>query len=338
LPMPSFPFDSPRAAQRLAWLRGLPGHARFTLERASSDAGYRSYWRATGGEGSRIVMDAPPALEPVAPWLRVRTLLAAGGVRVPEVLAEDVEQGFVLLEDLGPHTCLHCLTPATADTLFAAAIEQLLRVQAITPPPDMACYDRAFLLRELGLFEQWFLRRHLGIELAAAQARQLSACWDCLLASALAQPQVLVHRDFMPRNLIPHGDTVAVIDFQDALRGPIAYDAASLFKDAFISWPEADVQRWLAYYHRRARAAGLPVPEWAQFVRDVELIGVQRHLKILGVFARLHYRDNKPQYLRDAARFVAYLEAALPRWPQLAALAELIARRVRPALSAAAGA
>jgi len=332
--MPPFPSDSPRAAQRLAWLSGVLGHARFTLERASNDAGCRSYWRVTGEGGSRVLMDAPPALEPVAPWLRVRVLLAAGGVCVPRVLAEDVEQGFVLLEDLGPSTCLHLLTSATADALFAAAIEQLLRVQAIAPPPEMACYDRAFLLRELGLFEEWFLRRHLGIDLAAADAQTLAAGWEFLVESALAQPQVLVHRDFMPRNLIPQGETVAVIDFQDAVRGPIAYDVASLFKDAFISWPEADVQRWFADYHHRARAAGLPVPQWAQFVRDVELIGVQRHLKILGVFARLHYRDGKLRYLQDAARFVAYLDAVLPRWPQLAALAELIARRVRPALAA----
>jgi len=326
--------DSARAAQRQHWLRGVLGRTDLTLARASNDAGFRSYWRAVSDGRSLIVMDAPPALEPVAPWLRVHALLDAGGVRVPGVLAQDAGQGFVLLEDLGPDTCLHLLSSVTADALFAGAIEQLLHMQAIAPPPDLPAYDAALLMRDLRLFDEWFLGRHLGVTLDETSARRLLEVFRFLIEAALLQPQVLVHRDFMPRNLIKTGDAIAVIDFQDAVCGPIAYDVLSLFKDAFISWPEADVGRWTRQYHQRAQSAGLPVPDWARFARDFDLIGVQRHLKVLGIFARLAHRDGKPQYIADAVRFVAYLQAVIPRYPELAALDEILARHVRPVLAA----
>jgi len=317
--------DSTRATQRQRWLHTVLGNAGFTLERASHDAGFRSYWRVLTGERSLIVMDAPPDLEPVAPWLRVHALLDAGGVRVPAVLADDREQGFLLLEDLGPKTCLEQLTPANADALFTAAIDQLLRMQAITPPADLADYDTPLLLRDLRLFDQWFLGRHLDITLDEMRQRRLFEVYRFLIESILAQPQVLVHRDFMPRNLIHSGDTVAVIDFQSAVRGPIAYDLASLTKDAFISWSEDNIERWNRHYHQRALAAGLPVPQWTQFQRDLDLIWVHRHLKILGIFARLAHRDGKPRYLLDAARFGGYLNTVVPRYPELAALDEILA-------------
>jgi len=326
--------DSVRAAQRQRWLHNVLGRTEFTLERASNDAGFRSYWRAVSDGRSLIVMDAPPALEPVAPWLRIHALLDAGGVRVPGVLAQDAGQGFVLLEDLGPDTCLQLLSSVTADALFTAAIEQLLRVQAIAPPADLPVYDAALLMRDLRLFDEWFLGRHLGVTLDETSARRLPEVFRFLIEAALAQPQVLVHRDFMLRNLIKSGDAIAVIDFQDAVRGPMAYDVLSLTKDAFISWPEAEVERWAGQYHQRAQSAGLPVPEWARFVRDFDLIGVQRHLKVLGVFARLAHRDGKPQYIADAARFVAYLQAVIPRYPELAALDDILALYVCPALAA----
>ncbi|HEU0307048.1 MAG TPA: phosphotransferase, partial [Lysobacter sp.] len=192
------------------------------------------------------------------------------------------------------------------------------------------------LQRDAGLFEEWFLRRHLGIELDCGEAEQLQRVQRRLMDNALAQPRVLTHRDFMPRNLMPVADGPAVLDFQDCVIGPIAYDPVSLFKDAFLSWPLARVDGWLARYHARALEAGLPVPPRERFLRDADWLGMQRHLKILGIFARLHYRDGKPKYLPDAPRFIAYLDEVLPRYPELAALRELLDTRIRPAMRQAA--
>jgi aminoglycoside/choline kinase family phosphotransferase len=324
-----------RAAERLAWARAATGDAHLELARASTDAGFRSYWRAaTGGANSVIVMDSPPDREDVRPWLRMRELLEGGGVRVPRVLARDVEAGFLLLEDLGADTYLQVIHAENADTLFEAAIGQLLKLQAIACPPDLPAYDEALLARELRLFDEWYLGRHLHAAPDCGELEQLDAAYRRLIDAALAQPQVLVHRDFMPRNLMPADDGPAVLDFQDAVRGPIAYDALSLFKDAFLSWPEARVGDWLAQYHARAAAAGLPVPPLERFRRDADLIGIQRHLKVIGIFARLHHRDGKPRYLADVPRFFGYLDEVLPRYPEFDALAAIIDRHVRPALTA----
>lgn len=334
---PAPPTDDARAAARRDWARAAADAPALDLERASMDAGFRSYWRGiadpgTAAERSLIVMDSPPDKEDVRPWLRIRDLLASGGVRVPRVLAEDAEQGFLLLEDLGRETYLHAIGADNADALFEDALEQLLRLQAIAPPADLPAYDEALLTRELRLFDEWFLGRHLGIALDCADLEALDLVHRRLIDAALSQPQVLVHRDFMPRNLMPAADGPAVLDFQDAVRGPIAYDALSLFRDAFLSWPEHRVAGWLERYHARAAAAGLPVPPLAQFVRDADWIGVQRHLKVMGIFARLHHRDAKPKYLADAPRFLAYLDAVVPKYPELAPLGALLDRHVRPAL------
>ncbi len=333
-PSPAFPAPAERDPQRLAWARASLDDPTATLERASVDAGHRSYWRSTGTGPARIVMDAPPGLEDVRPWLRIRDLLETHGVRVPQVLARDIDHGFLLLEDLGPHTLAQTITAASADADFDAAITQLLKLQAITPPADLPVFGEALLQRDAGLFEEWFLRRHLGLVSDCSASDRLELVQRRLMDNALGQPKVLVHRDFMPRNLMPVGGGPAVLDFQDMVLGPIAYDPVSLFKDAFLSWPLARVDGWLAHYHARALAAGLPVPPLPRFLRDADWLGVQRHLKILGIFARLSHRDGKPKYLADAPRFIAYLDEVLPRHEALAPLAKLIQSQVKPAMRA----
>ena len=326
----------PRAAARTDWARAATGDAGLMLERASMDAGFRSYWRGRTADGTVIVMDSPPDKEDVRPWLYVRTLIGDSGVRVPDVLAGDEEAGFLLLEDLGHHTYLHVIDADNADALFDAAIGQLLMLQATPVPEGFPAYDEALLARELRLFDEWFLGRHLGATLDCGDLEQLERVYRRLIDAALAQPRVLVHRDFMPRNLMPSGgDGPAMLDFQDAVLGPIAYDPICLFKDAFLSWPEHRIDAWLDRYHARALAAGLPVPSLAQFRRDADWIGVHRHLKVIGIFARLNHRDHKPKYVADVARFFAYLDGVLPKYPELAPLADLIARHVKPALVAA---
>lgn len=329
--------DTARERQRLSWARGATGEPSLSLERASTDAGFRSYWRTAGIAGpSLVVMDSPPRLEDVRPWLRMRDLLERGGVRVPRVLARDEEAGFLLMEDLGRHTGLQAIDESNADALFEAAFDQLLRLQAIAPPADLPAYDEALLGRELRLFDEWYLGRHLGLEPDCGVLETLDLVYRRLIDAALAQPRVLVHRDYMLRNLMPlDGDGVAVLDFQDAVHGPLAYDPMSLFKDAFISWPPERIEAWLARYHQRAAAAGLPVPGLERFRRDVDWIGMQRHLKVIGIFARLHHRDGKPKYLADVPRFFGYLEEVLPRYPELDPLRRLLDERVRPRLAAA---
>lgn len=336
----------PRADARNAWTREVLCDPDAIPVRASTDAGFRSYWRVHTPDGdgllaSAIVMDSPPDKEDVRPWLQVRALLEAGGVRVPGVLAEDVEAGFLLLEDLGADTYLHVIDAGNANLLFDQAIGQLLKLQAIAPPAGMPAYDETMLARELRLFDEWFCGHHLGMNLDCGDLESLDGAYRILIDAALAQPQVLVHRDFMPRNLMPVQGRMAdgspagpaVLDFQDAVRGPIAYDPVSLFKDAFLSWPPSRVAIWLEHYHARALEAGLPVPPLPRFLRDAELIGVQRHLKVIGIFARLNHRDGKPKYLTDVPRFFTYLDEVLPRYPELAGLHRFIEHKVKPAIA-----
>ena len=322
-----------RESARLQWARQALGDDEAMLRRASVDAGHRSYWRSSGRGQDHIVMDSPPGLEDVRPWLQMRDLLEQGGVRVPQVLSRDVEAGFLLLEDLGGPNLGHVLEESNADAYFDAAITQLLRLQAIAVPEGMGDFGEALLQRDAGLFEEWFLRRHLGIELDCDESDGLELAQRRLMDNALGQHKVLTHRDFMPRNLMPTEPELAVLDFQDCVRGPIAYDPISLFKDAFLSWPLPRVDAWLAQYHQRAQQAGLPVPPLAQFQRDADWMGVQRHLKILGIFSRLHYRDGKSKYLADVPRFIRYLEEVLPRHPALQPLLDLLHDRIKPALA-----
>jgi len=322
-----------RAEQRLQWTRQALGDPQAALERASVDAGMRSYWRSHGQGPSRIVMDSPPGLDDPRPWLAMRELLHGGGVRVPQVLAADVEAGLLLLEDLGGPTLAQVFDDGNADALVDASIEQLLRLQRIAPPAGMGEFGEALLQRDAGLFEEWFLRRHLGLQLDCGDSERLELVQRRLMDNALGQPKVLTHRDFMPRNLMPVADGPAVLDFQDCVRGPIAYDPVSLFKDTSVSWPLARVDGWLARYHARAQQAGLPVPPLERFLRDADWMGVQRHLKNLGIFCRLHYRDGKSWYLTNVPRFIAYLDEVLPRHAPLQPLQQLLEERVKPALA-----
>lgn len=323
-----------RARQRAGFADSHLTHGSAQLQAISGDAGTRSYWRLPG---HGVVMDAPPTLNNLQAWLHMRAVLEAGGVRVPRLLAQDTEQGFLLIEDLGDRNLLDVIRTDNADDYFGAAIEQLLRLQPIVPPRSPGRFDDHLLTRDLKLFEDWFVSRLLGLEVDDEALTAWRASCKLLIGQAQRQPQVLVHRDFMPRNLMPTGDSLAVIDFQDAVIGPIAYDPMSLFKDAFVSWPQERIEHWLQDYHRKALAARLPVPAWPVFRRDVDLLGVHRHLKILGIFARLSLRDHKPAYLDDAPRFIAYLDAVLPRYPELQALQRWLDYRVWPAWQARTG-
>jgi N-acetylmuramate 1-kinase len=322
--------NDPRSAQRLVWAREALKNPQLQLERASADAGFRSYWRTSHQGQTYIVMDSPPDKEDVKPWLNLRAHFENGEVYVPQVLAEDIDNGFLLLNDLGSQTLLHVINLGNADAFFDQAIDQLLRIQQLPIPEQMPHYDEALLQRELSLFDEWFLKRHLGIEIECEEWDVIESAYRLLINRALQQAKVLVHRDFMPRNLMPHQDQLAVLDFQDAVHGPIAYDALSLFKDAFHSWPEENVQQWLAHYHRRATDAGLPVPQWKEFRKDADWIGLHRHLKVIGIFARLNYRDNKPKYLADAPRFFDYLDGVLPYYEEFNTFHHYLKNKVYP--------
>ncbi|WP_158891507.1 MULTISPECIES: aminoglycoside phosphotransferase family protein [unclassified Pseudomonas] len=297
-----------------------------SLTAASSDASFRRYFRWAGEGRSLIVMDAPPPQEDCRPFVQVAALLAEAGVHVPRILAQDLERGFLLLSDLGQLTYLEVINAANADDYFAAAIEALLAFQRKQPTNgSLPLYDEALLARELALFPEWYVGRELDTSLSETQRERWQAVCRLLIDSALAQPQVLVHRDFMPRNLMLSTPNPGVLDFQDAVIGPVTYDITSLFKDAFLSWPEPLVQRWLLGYWERARAAGVPVQaEFADFQRASDLMGVQRHLKVMGIFARIWHRDGKPRYVADTPRFLAYIRTVVARRPELADLGALL--------------
>ncbi|WP_043308153.1 aminoglycoside phosphotransferase family protein [Pseudomonas sp. ML96] len=297
-----------------------------SLAPASSDASFRRYFRWQAEGRSLILMDAPPPQEDCRPFVKVAAMLAGAGVHVPRILAEDLERGFLVLDDLGSQTWLEVLSAGNADALFEQALQALVAFQQLPVDSQLPPYDDALLRRELQLFPDWYLQRHLGVELNAQQQGQWQQVCDLLVDSALAQPRVFVHRDYMPRNLMLSEPNPGILDFQDAVHGPLSYDVTSLFKDAFLSWPEERVQGWLQRYWQLAGAAGLVVPaEFAEFHRASDLMGVQRHLKVIGIFARICHRDGKPKYLADVPRFFAYIEAVLARRPELAVLGELLA-------------
>lgn len=314
-----------RRDQLDAWCAQRLGTPHVELAPASADASFRRYFRVHSGHDSFIAMDAPPEHGSQAVFLRVADLMREAGVHAPKVHAADLDRGFLLLEDLGPDTYLDVLDAGNADRLFGDAIDALVLWQASTRKGVLAPYDRDLLHGELSLFPDWFVARHMDRRLSGDQQAALADVFRLLEDNALDQPQVFVHRDYMPRNLVPSRPNPGVIDFQDAVTGAITYDLVSLFRDAFVSWPEESVSRWVDHYRQRATRAGLPVDgDPAAFRRAFDLMGVQRHLKVIGIFARLQYRDGKNGYLADTPRFFAYLRDVAPRYRELRPLLDLL--------------
>lgn len=324
----SQPHD-PRLAQLADWLATLeaPVTRPDTLRAASADASFRRYFRVDAADGGTlIVMDAPPPQEDVRPFVQVAQLFGATGVTVPQVLAQDVERGFLLLSDLGNSTYLKQLNADTAHKLYIDAIEALVLLQAQSRPGQLPVYDRELLHRELMLFPDWYLGKHLNATLDEKQAADLNKVFEILLANNLAQPQVYVHRDYHSRNLmVLDKGNPGILDFQDAVYGPITYDLVSLLRDAYIQWDEEMVLDWAIRYWERARRAGLPVShDIDAFYRDFEFMGLQRHLKVLGIFARLYHRDGKDGYLNDIPLVMEYTRKTAYRYKEFAPLVKLL--------------
>jgi len=337
LPTVTWSDDTRRAAFE-AWFAPLVsahGLDARSLRPASADASFRRYLRvdrASAGGDSLVVMDAPPPQEDVRPFVDIAHRIGRAGLHGPQVLAADVERGFLLLTDLGARLYLPVLKTAVADgdlrgveTLMRDAVSALVHWQTKVDAEGLPAYDDALLRRELALFPEWCVQREFGVTWDDRLQGYWQRVCDALVASALAQPTVAVHRDWMPRNLMVCEPNPGILDFQDAVRGPITYDVASLLRDAFISWPESQEIDWAVRYWQQARAAGLPVDEdFGEFWRQLEWMGLQRHLKVLGIFCRLKHRDGKPHYSEDLPRFFAYARKAAMRYQPLAPLMPLL--------------
>ena len=316
------------------WLAARFAGRPFTLAPASEDASFRRYFRVSFGSDDRslIAMDAPPGKEDCRPFLHVARLFGASGAHVPAIEAEDLALGFLLLEDLGGTTYLDELDAGAAhtgraDELYLAAIDTLVKIQCASIEDALPPYDDALLRRELNLFPEWYVARHLRVTLAPGDAAILEESFEAIIANNLAQPRVYVHRDYHSRNLMVCARLPGVIDFQDAVHGPVTYDLVSLLKDAYIRWDEERIIDWCVRYWEKARKAGLPVgDDFHAFYRDFEWMGVQRHLKVAGIFARLCHRDGKERYLADIPLVLDYLRAACSRYRELGPLAGLLDR------------
>ena len=322
------------------WLQQELGHSDYGIAPASADASFRRYFRVTLPDGStRVVMDAPPDKEDVGPFVRIAAMLSDVGVHAPRVLARQAASGFLLLTDLGTRLYLPELCRAgRADSLYADALAALLRIQShgARHARQLPPYDEKLLRFEMSLFPDWLLARHLELALDSTESRALQAAMDALVVNAQEQPQVFVHRDYHSRNLmVCEQGNPGILDFQDAVCGPLTYDLVSLLRDSYIAWPQERVARWARQFRSAALSAGLPAGrDDAQFLRWFDLVGVQRHLKIGGIFARLWLRDGKLGYLADIPRTLQYAVNSCARHPDFAALGELLERRVLPAVVA----
>ena len=313
--------DDKRLAALMQFTRRILGTSGFTIAPASSDASFRRYFRVTSGGESWIAMDAPPNKEPLAPFVRVAQRFGALGLHVPKVLACDLDTGLALLTDLGHTPYLDKLDDATADRLYGDALGALVVLQGGTfsDPDFLPPYDEALLRREMELFPEWYLRGYLGHTITGGERRLLDHAFDDLSANALQQPQVWVHRDYHSRNLLVNTlHNPGILDFQDAVRGPITYDLVSLLKDCYVAWPRERVVDWVKGYCQLARESGLhQCDDEAVFLEWFDRMGIQRHLKVAGIFARLHLRDGKPGYLGDLPLTMHYLREATALYPDL---------------------
>ena len=314
------------------WLKALQASWQLdldTLEPASADASFRRYFRITSKNpdfGTLIVMDAPPQYEPLDAFIKVDLLLSAAGINVPKILEQNIAEGFLLLNDLGTKTYLAELNNETADSLYQDATHALVQMQLASTPDVLPNYDEALLQRELDLFPDWYLHKHRNIKLTDLQEAQLKNSFALIIENNLAQAKVYVHRDYHSRNLMVTAiNNPGVIDFQDAVYGPITYDASSLWRDAYIAWPEDRVIDWVIKFWEEGRKVGLPMPsDFGQFYRDFEWMGLQRHLKVLGIFARLFHRDGKEGYLKDIPLVLEYAIATANRYIELKPLARIL--------------
>ena len=322
-----------RLSQLNSWLTSLASKWSLTLESlgpASSDASFRRYFRVTGSKNgapqSFIVMDAPPTTEDTRPFIAISELFAQAKLNVPMVLEQDPDQGFLLLSDLGNETYLSALNPASAPKLYGDANAALIQLQLASKPGILPEYNKELLGRELDLFTDWYLGKHLRLQLSPKQEDDLKKIYALILENNLSQAQVYVHRDFHSRNLmVTDAHNPGILDYQDAVYGPITYDLASLYRDAYIEWEEPEQMDWLIRYWDAARKAGLPVPsEFGDFYRDYEWMGLQRHLKVLGIFARLYHRDGKDGYLKDIPLVFKYTRKVAERYIALKPLLRLL--------------
>jgi len=318
---------SNRNQQMIEWLRGIGLQSR-SIAPASADASFRQYFRVVADSGSFIVMDAPPDKEDTGPFIRIARQFRKIGLNVPEVIEQDRENGFLLLSDLGQETYLGLLNNSSVERLYGEAMEALmvLQIGSYSDPDFLPKYDQQLLLSEMALFQEWLLRQHLGLDLNDEQLRVLQDSFDFLAKNALEQPSVWVHRDFHSRNLMrTDRHNPGVLDFQDAVSGPVTYDLVSLLKDCYVEWPRAQVESWVKGYHRLSLESGLQVTaDEQEYLRWFDLMGAQRHLKAAGIFARLNHRDGKSGYLADIPRTVGYISQLRGLYPELAPLIEMI--------------
>lgn len=314
-----------RTQQLEHWLAQVLGQP-FTLTTASADASFRRYFRVHLPAETLIAMDAPPPQEDCRPFVRVAEQLLAAGLNVPKIVAQDVTQGFLLLSDLGNDTYLSQLDRDNAKKLYWDACLALINMQLATQVDALPPYDATLLMRELQLFPEWYIGKHLGKTLTSDQQAVMDKTFALLIDNILHQPQVTVHRDYHSRNLmVTPENNPGVLDFQDAVIGAITYDLVSLFKDAYIRWDEEDLMDWVVRYWQAAKKAGLPVTaDFGEFYKDFEWMGVQRHIKVLGIFARLYHRDGKDGYLKDMPLVMQYLQAACERYVELRPFLKLL--------------
>lgn len=312
------------------WLKNDLGLPAFDIAPASTDASFRRYFRINFNGETRIVMDAPPEKENIEPFIRISSILHDAGLNVTEVLASNIEQGFLLLSDLGSEQYLAALNEDSVEQLYSDAIDALACMQSRSPcDKGLPSYDRKLLLQEMELFREWYLGHHLGLELSAQERSILDDAFSLLAESALEQPQVFVHRDYHSRNLMVCENNPGILDFQDAVVGPVTYDLVSLLRDCYIAWPRERVEAWaLDFYHRSLDSGVLNVQDEERFLCWFDLMGVQRHLKAIGIFARLNHRDGKPGYLDDIPRTLAYVQEVCCRYPQLSALKGFLQARL----------